>query len=91
MKVVNLVGKARANTIFSRGIHLLSAGSSDFIQNYYINPLLNRAYTPDQFSDILMQSFSAFVQVNNRLTRTFADLHMSTLVSTENQLVSDFT
>ncbi|KAI5664878.1 hypothetical protein M9H77_24201 [Catharanthus roseus] len=67
MKVVNLVGKARANTIFSRGIHLLSAGSSDFIQNYYINPLLNRAYTPDQFSDILMQSFSAFVQSLYRL------------------------
>lgn len=64
-KVVNMVGKAKAKTIISGGVHLLSAGSSDFIQNYYINPLLNGAYTPDQFSDILMGSYSTFVQVSN--------------------------
>lgn len=57
-----MVGKAKAKTIISGGVHLLSAGSSDFIQNYYINPLLNGAYTPDQFSDILMGSYSTFVQ-----------------------------
>ncbi|XP_075086294.1 GDSL esterase/lipase At5g03820-like [Nicotiana tabacum] len=61
-KVVNLVGRTKANNIFSGSIHLISAGSSDFIQNYYINPLLNRVYSPDQFSDILMQSYSTFVQ-----------------------------
>ncbi|GFS45920.1 GDSL-like Lipase/Acylhydrolase family protein [Actinidia rufa] len=61
--VVKMVGKDRANAMFSGGIHLLSAGSSDFIQNYYINPVLNRAYSPDQFSDILMGSFSTFVQL----------------------------
>ncbi|XP_002284087.2 GDSL esterase/lipase At5g03820 [Vitis vinifera] len=61
-KVVRLVGKARAHDIFSGGIHLLSAGSSDFVQNYYINPLLNRAYSADQFSDLLMKSYTTFVQ-----------------------------
>ncbi|KAH0632474.1 hypothetical protein KY290_035890 [Solanum tuberosum] len=61
-KVVNLVGRTNATNIFSRGIHLISAGSSDFMQNYYINPLLNRVYSPDQFSDILMKSYSTFVQ-----------------------------
>lgn len=62
-KVVNLVGRTNATNIFSRGIHILSAGSSDFMQNYYINPLLNRVYSPAQFSDILMKSYSTFVQV----------------------------
>ncbi|KAJ7976026.1 GDSL esterase/lipase [Quillaja saponaria] len=61
-KVVNMVGKAKANAIFSGAIHLLSAGSSDYIQNYYIDPLLNRAYSPDQFSDILMRSYTNFIQ-----------------------------
>ncbi|CAK9180244.1 unnamed protein product [Ilex paraguariensis] len=61
-KVVEMVGKARANAIFSGSIHLLSAGSSDFVQNYYINPLLNIFYSPDRFSDILVQSYSTFVQ-----------------------------
>ncbi|GLT25783.1 hypothetical protein SLA2020_008920 [Shorea laevis] len=61
-RVVDTVGRARANDLFASAIHLLSAGSSDFIQNYYISPLLNRAYTPDQFSDILMRSYSTFIQ-----------------------------
>ncbi|KAL2481317.1 GDSL esterase/lipase [Abeliophyllum distichum] len=61
-KVVSLVGKDKANAIFSGGIHLVSAGSSDFIQNYYINPMLNRAYSPDQFSDILLKSYYTLVQ-----------------------------
>lgn len=60
--VVSMVGKEKANAIFSGGVHLLSAGSSDFIQNYYINPLLNRVYSPDRFSDMLMRSYSSFVQ-----------------------------
>lgn len=57
-----MVGQAKANDTFSRGIHLLSAGNSDFIQNYYITPLLT-VYTPDQFSDILIRSYSTFIQV----------------------------
>ncbi|OMO81956.1 hypothetical protein CCACVL1_12127 [Corchorus capsularis] len=57
-----LRGKAKANDLFSGAIHLLSAGSSDYIQNYDINPLLNRIYTPVQFSDIFMRSYATFIQ-----------------------------
>ncbi|CAI9762108.1 unnamed protein product [Fraxinus pennsylvanica] len=62
IKVVNLVRKVRVNAIFSGEIHLISARSSDFIQNYYINPFLNGAYSHYQFSDILMKSHSTIVQ-----------------------------
>ncbi|XP_057548828.1 GDSL esterase/lipase At5g03820-like [Amaranthus tricolor] len=61
-KVVKMVGNDRAKGMFSGGIHILSAGSSDYLQNYYINPVLYRQYTTDQYSDILMTSFSNFVQ-----------------------------
>ncbi|XP_042476188.1 GDSL esterase/lipase At5g22810-like [Macadamia integrifolia] len=61
-KLQRIAGKSNASSILSEAIYILSAGSSDFIQNYYINPLLNRVYTPDQFSNILLQSFSNFVQ-----------------------------
>ncbi|XP_047316552.1 GDSL esterase/lipase At5g03820-like [Impatiens glandulifera] len=61
-KVKKMVGEDKANAIFSGGIHLLSAGSSDFLQNYYVNPLIYRSYSPDQFSDVLMQSYSVFIQ-----------------------------
>ncbi|KAF2289809.1 hypothetical protein GH714_038714 [Hevea brasiliensis] len=59
---VNLVGNAKADEILSGGIHLLSAGSSDFIQNYYINPLLNGVYSADLFSNRLMRFYSTFIQ-----------------------------
>ncbi|XVE61582.1 hypothetical protein DITRI_Ditri06bG0052100 [Diplodiscus trichospermus] len=60
--LVNQVGEAKANDIISGAIHVLSAGSSDYIQNYYINPLLNRFYTQNQFSDILIRSYTTFIQ-----------------------------
>ncbi|VVA09410.1 Hypothetical predicted protein [Prunus dulcis] len=36
-EVVSMVGRAKANAILSGAIHLLSAGTSDFIQNYHMN------------------------------------------------------
>ncbi|EEF34923.1 GDSL esterase/lipase At5g22810 isoform X2 [Ricinus communis] len=61
-KIVGIAGKSNASSIISGAIYLISAGASDFVQNYYINPFLHKEYTPDQFSDILMQSYSHFIK-----------------------------
>ncbi|KAK2643510.1 hypothetical protein Ddye_025273 [Dipteronia dyeriana] len=61
-KLERVAGKSNASSIISGAVYLISSGSSDFIQNYYINPLLYKAYTPDQFSDLLMQSYANFIQ-----------------------------
>ncbi|KAL4578723.1 hypothetical protein LXL04_014853 [Taraxacum kok-saghyz] len=61
-RVVAMVGGEKAKEIFATGIHILSAGSSDFLQNYDINPVLNRIYSPPQFSDILITSYITFVE-----------------------------
>ncbi|XP_010493379.1 PREDICTED: GDSL esterase/lipase At5g22810 [Camelina sativa] len=53
---------ANASAIISDGIYIVSAGSSDFIQNYYINPLLYKVQSPDDFSDYLILSYSSFIQ-----------------------------
>lgn len=55
---------ANASSIISSGIYIVSAGSSDFIQNYYINPLLYKVQSPDDFSDLLILSYSSFIQVH---------------------------
>lgn len=62
-KLVGIAGKGNASSIISGSVYLISSGSSDFVQNYYINPLLYLKYTTDQFSDILIQSYATFVQV----------------------------
>ncbi|KAJ3670137.1 hypothetical protein LUZ60_010461 [Juncus effusus] len=61
-KLANITSKEKATALVSGAIHILSAGSSDYIQNYYINPLLSQAHTPDQFSNLLLQSFNSFVE-----------------------------
>ncbi|KAL2328521.1 hypothetical protein Fmac_021948 [Flemingia macrophylla] len=60
--LVEAAGQSNASSIISDAIYLVSAGSSDFVQNYYINPLLNRVYTTEQFSDMLIRSYSNFIQ-----------------------------
>lgn len=60
--LVGVAGKSNASSIISGAIYLVSAGSSDFVQNYYINPLLYKVFTADQFSDILIQHYTIFIQ-----------------------------
>ncbi|XP_008794047.2 GDSL esterase/lipase At5g03810-like [Phoenix dactylifera] len=59
-KVERIAGKANATALFAGSIYVVSAGASDYVQNYYINPVLNRAYTPDQFADLVLQNFNTF-------------------------------
>ncbi|XVF56714.1 hypothetical protein PTKIN_Ptkin06aG0142400 [Pterospermum kingtungense] len=66
-KLVKIVGKSNASSLISAGIYFICSGSSDFLLNYYINPFLHLANTPDQFSDILIESYASFIQDLYRL------------------------
>lgn len=61
-KLAKAAGSAKATTIIKDGLYIVSAGSSDFVQNYYVNPLLNKVYTPDQYSSYLVGIFTSFVK-----------------------------
>ncbi|RLN18104.1 hypothetical protein C2845_PM02G02470 [Panicum miliaceum] len=65
-RVAASAGEQRAKALTSGSIYVVSAGTSDYVQNYYVNPVLGAAYTPDQFADALMQPFTAFVEVAAR-------------------------
>ncbi|KAK1406443.1 hypothetical protein QVD17_41741 [Tagetes erecta] len=60
--MISMVGKEKASVMFSSGLHILSAGSSDFLQNYYINPALRKFYKPSKIADILLTSYYTFVK-----------------------------
>ncbi|KAL8245442.1 hypothetical protein R6Q59_011700 [Mikania micrantha] len=66
-KLVTIIGQSNATLIITGSIYLVSSGSSDFVQNYYVNPLLYKVYTPDQFSDILIKAYSRFIEELYRL------------------------
>ncbi|KNA21991.1 hypothetical protein SOVF_038030 [Spinacia oleracea] len=61
-KLELIAGKTNATSIITDGIYLISAGSSDFLQNYYINPLLYKLYSPEAFSNVLVQQFAQLVR-----------------------------
>ncbi|XP_004486795.2 GDSL esterase/lipase APG-like [Cicer arietinum] len=61
-KLVQIAGSENASAIIKNALYILSAGSSDFVQNYYINPLINKFITPDEYSARLVDVFSGFVK-----------------------------
>ncbi|KAL3840843.1 hypothetical protein ACJIZ3_025434 [Penstemon smallii] len=61
-KLAKVAGSKQAATIIKDALYLVSSGSSDFIQNYYVNPFLNKASTPDQYSSYLVGIFTNFIK-----------------------------
>ncbi|KAK6125124.1 hypothetical protein DH2020_041137 [Rehmannia glutinosa] len=61
-KLTKVAGAKQAASIIKDALYLVSAGSSDYVQNYYVNPFLNKAYTPDQYSSYLVSSFTSFIK-----------------------------
>ncbi|XP_071723892.1 GDSL esterase/lipase APG-like [Rutidosis leptorrhynchoides] len=61
-KLAKVAGSKKADSIIEGALYLLSAGNSDFLQNYYVNPLINKVYTPDQYGSYLVSSFKSFVK-----------------------------
>lgn len=62
-KLAKVAGQKKADFIIKEALYVLGAGSGDFVQNYYINPLVNKVYTVDQYSNLLISSFTSFIQV----------------------------
>ncbi|XP_011008871.1 PREDICTED: GDSL esterase/lipase APG [Populus euphratica] len=56
------VAGSKSASIIKGALYILSAGSSDFLQNYYVNPYLNKIYTADQYGSYLVGSFTSFVK-----------------------------
>lgn len=62
-KLAKVAGQKKADFIVKEALYIVGAGSGDFVQNYYINPLVNKAYTVDQYSTMLIASFTTFIKV----------------------------
>ncbi|KAJ7522448.1 hypothetical protein O6H91_18G010900 [Diphasiastrum complanatum] len=61
-KLSDFVGPANASSIISKALFILSTGSNDYVNNYYINLDLQNKYHLDQYRDILLSSYKSFIQ-----------------------------
>lgn len=61
-QLAKIVGSTNATNTVNEALYVVSAGNSDFLQNYYINLRLRRLYTPAQFSQIVLDLQTKFIQ-----------------------------
>lgn len=61
-KLAAVAGSTKAASIIKEALYLVSFGSSDFVQNYYVNPYLNKFYTPDQYGSYLVGIYQSFIK-----------------------------
>ncbi|VFQ83231.1 unnamed protein product [Cuscuta campestris] len=61
-KLASVAGSAKASSIIKDALYVVGAGNSDFLQNYYINPYINKIYSPDQYGSYLVGIFTNFVK-----------------------------
>ncbi|OWM77378.1 hypothetical protein CDL15_Pgr016775 [Punica granatum] len=61
------VGKKAANEIIRNSIVVMSMGTNDFIQNYYLDPTRSKQYTIEQYLNFLITRMSRTFQVMHKL------------------------
>ncbi|KAL3375565.1 hypothetical protein AABB24_006832 [Solanum stoloniferum] len=61
-KLAKVAGSQKAESIIKDALYILSAGTADFLQNYYFNPYLNKISTPHQYTSYLVRIFTRFVK-----------------------------
>eukprot|EP00253_Pinus_taeda_P003371 PITA_03371 len=61
-QIVNMVGAENSSKIISGALFTISAGTDDFVNNYFLNPLTRAEYTVTEFQDLLLRSLSEFIR-----------------------------
>ncbi|XP_030481428.1 GDSL esterase/lipase At2g42990 isoform X2 [Cannabis sativa] len=61
-KLKAYVGHRRARTILKQAVYLVSLGTNDFLENYYIFPRRRLKYTIDEYQDFLIEISTNFLK-----------------------------
>lgn len=63
VKLAGVVGPDKASSIVSEALYFVSAGSNDYILNYFVNPVLQNRYSVSEFNAVLLSRQTDFVKV----------------------------
>ncbi|KAL6506856.1 hypothetical protein OROHE_022293 [Orobanche hederae] len=61
-KLKACMGDAKASSIISEALYIISLGTNDFLENYYSLPDTRSKYTIDQFQDFLIELAEKFMK-----------------------------
>ncbi|KAI7734008.1 hypothetical protein M8C21_017909 [Ambrosia artemisiifolia] len=57
-----VVGKKRSREIVTNAVFLLSMGTNDFLQNYYVEPTRSKQFTIDKYQDFLISAMTKYIK-----------------------------
>lgn len=75
-KLAAVAGKTKAAFIIKEALYLACFGTADFLQNYYVNPKINKVYTPDQYSTYLVGKYTSFIKVHAHYSVNIVVIHI---------------
>jgi len=64
-EVLSVAGPKKGNYIIENALYLISTGTNDWVNNYYLNSPLQQQYTPDQYTTMLLGLVRKYVQVRH--------------------------
>lgn len=64
-EVVSLVGQEKGNYIVGKALYVISTGSNDWVNNYYINLELMNKYSTDTYTTFLIDLVGSYVKVHH--------------------------
>lgn len=63
MKLQKLVGEKRAKYIINNAVIVMSMGTNDFLQNYYLEPIRSKQYTVEEYQNFLVSRVDNHIKV----------------------------
>lgn len=70
IRLTKLVGQKKASEIIGNAIFVLSMGTNDFIQNYFIEPTRAKEFTLDKYEDFLVSCMIKDIKEMHRIGAT---------------------
>ncbi|XP_024366401.2 GDSL esterase/lipase At5g22810 [Physcomitrium patens] len=61
-EVLSLVGPEKGNFIISTSLYIFSTGANDWVNNYYLNPVLMKKYNTDEYITFLIGLARGYIQ-----------------------------
>ena len=77
-EVVSLVGPKKGDYIIKNALYVISTGANDWINNYYLNPILQKEYDKETYTTFLIGKARAFLQVTAQLAMNLKILNQAT-------------
>lgn len=67
IELKKMVGEKRGEQTVKNAVFVISAGSNDFIQNYYVEPTRSKQFTVEQYVEYLMTCITTHIKKMHRL------------------------